>query len=424
MRIPLSRSRVLTKVLYMFLCFTLAIPVPILNSVAMAATTDTKIIHKSPGSYIPGFRIKLKAKIEDSRGVKLARCYFKTKRDKNFSFVDMKPIGEGEYQAILPAPWINSQEVDYVFLVVNNDKKVVRSQVFKMKEEQLKGLKEWKGYGKVKMVRLDKIQEAIEEYEAFRKLLLAAYKDRLPDYQLVSNAGTIQVKTEIDPSQVELNGIYDSVVVQEVPMSMKYGFLVNGLYTPEAIAAAGGVSAAAQATGATGAGVVTASSGGISAGWIALGALVAGGAAGGIAAASGGGGGGDDHHDNDHVGSSGGGGGSTGGTSSTGRLIATAKPPNGHMKKPYMIEIINSSHTKMNMDLYYNGSYLGNYNGTSNKGFPLSRVGGDVKVVLKSPVNNGCVIFHFSNEGGRWPSPYQCYSFSGNPGDYFLLQTK
>ncbi len=315
MRKRFLRPNIFLKALYNLVCLSLVMPVPILNGVAIASITDVKIKHKAPGSYVPGFRIKLKAQIEDSKGIKVARCYFKTKNEKNFSFVDMKRVNGNEYQAILPAPWINSHEVDYVFLVVTNDKKVVRSQLFKMKEKEIQGLKEWKGYGDVKMVRLDRIQEAVEDYEAFRNLILAKYSDELPDYQLATRYGKIAVKTEIDPENVKLDGTYDNVMIQEVPMSMKYGLLVNGLYSPDTVAAAGGAAAASKATGAVAAGTVTASAGGISAGWIALGALVAGGAAGGIAAASGGGGGGGSHHshnsgtshthtDNGHSGSS------------------------------------------------------------------------------------------------------------------------
>ncbi len=302
MRNLVKQPNLFIKMIYMWICISLVMPINIVNAAATTIKADTEVKHESPGSYIPGFRIRLQAEIKDSAGIMLARCYFKTKKEKNFSFVDMKPIGGGNnYIAVLPAPWINSREIDYTFLTVNKAKKVVRTQIFKMKEQEVEGAAEWKGYGKVKMVRLDRIQEAVEEYEAFRKLLIAKYKDNLPDYQMMAQNGKIEVKTEIDPSNVELNGIYDQVVLQEVPMSLKYGLLVDGLYTTDAVAAAGGSTAAAQATGATGAGVITASTGGISAGWIVIGALVAGGAAGGIAAASGGGGGGGGDHHDDHT---------------------------------------------------------------------------------------------------------------------------
>ena len=275
------------KLLAIVLSLSLAVPFSVISAVAASATT--KIKHKSPKEYIPGFRINLDAEIKDDVGVLLARCYFKTKQDKNFAFVDMLPIADRDYRATLPAPWVNSEAIDYVFVVVNEEKKVVRSQVFIIKEKETEEAAAWKEPGEVKEIRLDVVQEAVEEYEVLKKQLVTKYKEKLPKWQQEIATGELDVKTELKKSEEQLEGFYDNVVVTEVPASMKYGMLAEGLYTSEQIAAAGGQSSVASATGAASVGTVTASAGLSTAAIIGIGvAVVAGGAA-----AAGGGGGGD-----------------------------------------------------------------------------------------------------------------------------------
>lgn len=276
------------KLLAIALSLALAVPFSVISAVAASATT--KIKHKSPKEYIPGFRINLDAEIKDDVGVLLARCYFKTKQDKNFAFVDMLPIADRDYRATLPAPWVNSEAIDYVFVVVNEEKKVVRSQVFIIKEKETEEAALWKEPGEVKELRLDVAQEVIEDYEVLRKKLISKYQDKLPEWQEARTKGEIEVKTEIEKVPDQLEGFYDNVVVTEVPASMKYGMLAEGIYPSEQIAAAGGQSSVASATGAASVGTVTAGAGLSTAAIVGIAAVVAGGAA----AAGGGGGGGDD----------------------------------------------------------------------------------------------------------------------------------
>ena len=264
------------KLLAIVLSLSLAVPFSVISAVAASATT--KIKHKSPKEYIPGFRINLDAEIKDDVGVLLARCYFKTKQDKNFAFVDMLPSADRDYRATLPAPWVNSEAIDYVFVVVNEEKKVVRSQVFIIKEKETEEAALWKEPGEVKELRLDVAQEVIEDYEVLRKKLISKYQDKLPEWQEARARGEIEVKTELEKAPDQLEGFYDNVVVTEVPASMKYGMLAEGLYTSEQIAAAGGQSSVASATGAASVGTVTASAGLSTVAIIGIGVAVAGGA--------------------------------------------------------------------------------------------------------------------------------------------------
>ena len=272
--------KLLAVVLSLFLAFPCGI-------VSAAVKPNIKIKHDSPKDYVPGFRITLDAEIKKKADVLVARCYFKTKKDKNLVFVDMVPKDNPGYQATLPAPWVGSEFIEYAFVVVNKDKQVIRTQMFKMKERETAAATTWKEATEVKEIPLDKAQEAVERYEAVKKDLIREYKDRLPKHQKAEARGKLDVLTEFDKPSGQLLGFYDNMMVTTVPSSAKYGVLAAGLYTDAEIAAAGGTNTIAASTGAVTAGTITAT-GAIGMGTIAAAALVAGG----VAAAAGGGGGG------------------------------------------------------------------------------------------------------------------------------------
>ena len=48
-----------------------------------------------------------------------------------------------DYQAVLPAPWVNSEYIEYLFLTVGIDKVVSRSQLFRIDEEEIKEAARW-----------------------------------------------------------------------------------------------------------------------------------------------------------------------------------------------------------------------------------------------------------------------------------------
>ena len=290
--------KVLAVVLTLFLAFPCSI-------VSAAAKPNIKIKHDPPKDYVPGFRITLDTEIKKKTDVLVARCYFKTKKDKNLVFVDMVPKGNPGYEATLPAPWVGSEYVEYAFVVVNKDKEVIRTQMFKMKERETAAATTWQEATEVKEIQLDKAQEAVERYEAVKKELEREYKDKLPKHQRVEAFGQLDVLTEVDSPAGQLKGFYDNMIVTTVADSQKYGVLAEGLYTPAEIAAAGGGSTITASTGAVTAGTISAT-GAIGLATIGLAALGVGGVA--ALAGGGGGGGGSSSHSDD----SGGGGGTEG----------------------------------------------------------------------------------------------------------------
>jgi len=197
------------------------------GSAAQAAVIN----HTAPADkYIPGFRVLLDAGINSPIGLLAARCYFKTKGDKNFAFVDMFDKGGGKYQAVLPAPWVNSEAVEYLFLAVDKEKKVTRSPVYTIEEGQTQEAAAWKDAGQVKEVRIDTMQEKIEDCEAVRRQLLKNHGKNLPKYQTAKSGDALAIQTEINKDLVPLNGFYDNAAISQVAKGAQYGLGADGLY--------------------------------------------------------------------------------------------------------------------------------------------------------------------------------------------------
>jgi len=262
-----------SRVLAALLAAQLALPAGLLH-----ASSGTKIGHDCPKSYIPGFRINLEAKIEDPEGVLLARCYFRSRKNPAFVFVDLA-AAEKIWKTTLPAPWLGSEEVEYLFVVVNRSKKVFRSESFRIQEKKTPQLKKWKEVGEVREVRLDRLQEFAELYVLLRNELQSAWRNKLPDWQESISDAALDVSTEQGAATAELGGFWDTVVVHEVPAHLAFGQLVEGLYPASQVA--GGAAATAATTGATAVGTAGTIGGGSSWIWWTLGtaAVIGGGAA-------------------------------------------------------------------------------------------------------------------------------------------------
>ncbi|MFZ5906411.1 MAG: hypothetical protein ACOYVJ_03240 [Nitrospirota bacterium] len=243
------RENIIAKLLALIAVSVFIIPI---NATVAFAGTTTKIKHEPAQYFVPGYRIILSAEVKDKKGINLVRCYFKTPQQADYVFVAMESVGS-RFKAILPAPNITTEAIDYLFLVVNGKNEVVRTSVF-----TIKGLK----------------------------------IDKVPAWQSIGSEGTITVSSELTEAQTVLPGFTDSITMDFVESAARFGY-VAGLYNTAKMAEAGGASGIAQA--ASYAGGVALSTGGIGTlGWIGLGALVVGGGAAGAAALSGGGGGGDD----------------------------------------------------------------------------------------------------------------------------------
>lgn len=283
----MKKKNLFTKLVIVTLVFLLTFPV---QTIWAAEEVKTKIKHKPPKEgYTPGFRIQLDVKIKDKTELLAKRCYFKAKKDKVFTFVNLNQIDDTQYQAVLPSPWINSEYIEYAFVSVNKAKQVTRTQLFKVVEAETDEAAEWQDASEVEEVRVDQVQEAVEEYEALRKLLREKYRKKKAKYQIESQ-DVMTVLTEVDESLVSLNGFYDGITISQVPAASSYGVLAEGIYTAEQVAAAGGIPAISSATGATTAGIIEASTGMSTAAVIGIGlgtaAVVGGGAAAAVAASS------------------------------------------------------------------------------------------------------------------------------------------
>jgi len=205
----------------------------------------TKIKHKPVEYFVPGKRIVLNAGIKDKQGIEIARCYFRAQGEADFVFVQMTQTEAGIFRAILPAPTTSTEAIDYVFLAVNSEKQVVKTQKFTIPKK--------------------------------------ANEDKAPIWQQTGSEGNIIVKTELAEAPSQLAGFSDSIIWDVVESSERFGVVAGGLYS--AIS-----SGAAATTITTGTGTVTASAGISTLRVVAIGAAaVAAGVAGAAIASSSGG---------------------------------------------------------------------------------------------------------------------------------------
>ena len=247
-----------------------------------AIKATTKIKHKPIKYFVSEKRIKLEAKVTDKEGVSLVRCYFRAAEQADYVFVAMN-AASSLYQGILPAPSKDTEMLEYLFLVVNGKNQVVKTQTFKINKKDT---------------------------------------EKVPSWQQVSAEGDIHVSTELAQAPETLQGFTDSIVMDIVESSARFGTVAGGIYLASE---AGGVSGAAAAS--TTAGTVTAGAGLSTAAIIGMGAAVA---AGGAAAAGGGGGGG-------------------GGTDVTSHDVTICVIDHNSVQDDYY-------------DLYVNGAYIGHVN--------------------------------------------------------------
>jgi hypothetical protein len=244
------------------LCGTLLIAAfltSIFGAVSVHAA-DTKMKHTPPDYFVPEHRIQMDAEVRDPGGVELVRCYFKASGEADLVFVPMNPTGANKYAGILPAPSTATGQIEYLFLAVNGENQVVRSQTF----------------------------------------FIAADADKKkPAWQDIPREGEIRVSMELDAAPTELEGFSDNVAIDVVESGARFG-VVALLYDASQRGGGGaGLSGSAAAAtsaeaGLTGAAAAATSAGTITAGTIGFGTttLVAAGivgaaaVGGGVAAAS------------------------------------------------------------------------------------------------------------------------------------------
>jgi hypothetical protein len=229
----------------------------------------TGVQHHPIQFFVPGYRIQLETMVTDKAGIKLVRCYFRAKNLADFVFVPMNVSDKNKaiYRGIIPAPDIKTASVEYLFLVVNSQNQVVKTQTF--------------------------VAEADTDED-------------VPAWQKIKSEGTIQVSSEMAEAPRELAGFSDQIAMDVTESSARFGLVVGGIYGATAGGSAGGAGAASAAGAKTSTGTVSgeaaqaksmgavqASSGapGTSTTMI-VGGVLGGAALVGLAAAAGGGGGG------------------------------------------------------------------------------------------------------------------------------------
>ena len=245
------RAKKTIKVVFLFLCFIglfFIAPGPIFSQEKTPATTE--VTHDAIDYFVPGKRIQLDAEITDDAGIMIVRCYFKAQEEAEFVFVKTKNSDKNHYQAIIPSPSEYTDMLKYLFLVVNKNKQIVKTQIFQVNKNNEKDT---------------------------------------PDWQEAGPVGAITVYTELSEAPETIAGFSDLITLDIVESSARFA-MVSGIYSASAMATSGGSAAAA-----TSAGTVTAAGGGMSTtAVIATGAAIAGGAGVAAAASGGGGGGGGD----------------------------------------------------------------------------------------------------------------------------------
>lgn len=211
--------KVCAKALTVMLAVMMLLPVSGPGDAA-AAKSDTQISHEPISYFVPDSRIRVEAAVTDKVGVKLVRCYFKAKDQADFVFVPMSGTGAGMYHGILPAPGPNTRTVIYLFLAVGGSGQPVKT-------------------GKFQIMKAD--------------------SPRIPDWQQVSTEGDIRVSTELPEMTEPPEGFRDSIVMDVVESSARFG-IAAGLYAGIQSGMAGGTVVGSGA-GAVGSGTAAAGSG-------------------------------------------------------------------------------------------------------------------------------------------------------------------
>ena len=184
---------------------------------ALKAETKVSVVRRRDW-YYAGLRIRIRTNVTDPTGVRLVRIYFRDVRESHFNFVVSKEVGDGQYEAVLPAPSIDTQRIEYVILSVNSSGMVARTPPLEMRQRER--------------------QEAAD----------------LPEHQLEPD-GVVNVYTELPTTTAEVGGFTDHMTLDVVVSAARFGLVANAaalLYTQTSDSAGAGSTGGAAAEGAAG----------------------------------------------------------------------------------------------------------------------------------------------------------------------------
>lgn len=219
--VQVMKRSFLTRIIVVPCCLLLLFAT--FTPVAMAdVKAQTTIEHNPPGYFVPEYRIQMDARVKDPSGVELVRCYFRAAGEADFVFVPMTPTGGNSYSGILPAPSSATKQIEYLFLSVNEENVIVKTQAYVINGEE---------------------------------------RDEAPSWQDIAQDDEIRVSMELDEVPSELPGFSDNIVMDQVESGLRFGVVAGGLYQLTASKTAGTSGLAASASSA---GAVTAGTGGLS----------------------------------------------------------------------------------------------------------------------------------------------------------------
>lgn len=186
-----------------------------LGSVVLAGTLYAQPIieHTAPEYLKPQYRSTLHVSIESSETYPTKRLYFKANDGANYNFVGISCDADA-CEGTLPKATVQTESLEYLFLVVDKEKKVYKTQKYTV---------------------------------AFKS------EGELPPNQQDQSSAPLLIMSEMEKAPKAIEGFSDDMVYDTVESSARFG-IVAGIYTQ--ITASGATTAAATA------GTTTATSGG------------------------------------------------------------------------------------------------------------------------------------------------------------------
>ncbi len=106
-------------------------------------TLSTTISHDAINHFMAGYPISLDAAISDDTGITTSRCYFKTSAASAYVFVPMIREVGNQFHCNIPALNTNVAQLEYLFLVVNSDRQVIRSAVYSAQQQTGGSIPNW-----------------------------------------------------------------------------------------------------------------------------------------------------------------------------------------------------------------------------------------------------------------------------------------
>jgi hypothetical protein len=182
-----------TKFAFPIVLYTLVIWVQS-ESIAAQQEPVLSIEHTAISYFKSHSPITINARLEDKHGILQVRCYFRYDSASDFLFVPMESTSRSQYQCKLPGSSGSSVRLEYLFLILNSRRQVVRTTPF-----------------------ISAVDDSLE----------------LPDWQGkdLPSAPIVYSELEAYPVAPEWYSLSGKVSIERVDNSIRYG-LKSGLYIP------------------------------------------------------------------------------------------------------------------------------------------------------------------------------------------------